>query len=98
MLETAAAKLATVDADGHVVKPFVVDNSPSRRQGHLRAVRSRTRRRKAGVSDTVETLFDPQTGKRRWATVLAGPQYTLKLAKQADAPGSLLGPIAVQGR
>lgn len=73
ILETAAGKVA--DATG---KPYRVDNFA----GGDYAAQVADDLAKAGVKDT-EEVVDPATGKRL-GEVLVGPQYVLKLAKQAQ--------------
>lgn len=81
MLETAAAKLAEMDASGRLIKPYVVDNSINDNANLAKMVDDDLK--KAGVPDE-EPLFDPQT-KAPLGNVLVGPQYILKLSKQATS-------------
>jgi len=74
ILETAAAKIA--DLEG---KPYVVENFSG--ENYTESVTKAVK--KAGISDT-ETLYDPHT-KKALGDVLVGPQYTLKLSKQATS-------------
>jgi len=74
MLETAAAKLAQSQG-----KPYVVDNAISGKESYAKRVAGELA--KAGVKDE-ETLFDPHT-KEPLGQVMVGPQYFLKLTKQA---------------
>lgn len=76
MLETAAAKLAL-----HQGKPYIVDNAITSKGGYAQQVSDELAA--AGVSDT-ETLFDPHS-KEPLGQVMVGPQYFLKLTKQATA-------------
>jgi DNA-directed RNA polymerase subunit beta' len=74
ILETAAAKIAEKNG-----KPFLVDNFSG--ANHVEEVNAALD--KAKVKD-VETLFDPHT-KKPLGEVLVGPQYVLKLSKQATS-------------
>jgi len=74
ILETAAAKIAEKTG-----KPYVVDNFSG--EDYVRKVEADLK--KAGISDT-ETLFDPHS-KEPLGEVLTGPQYILKLSKQATS-------------
>lgn len=76
MLETAAAKLAQ-----HQGRPYVVDNAITSKNGYAQQVSDELA--KAGVSDT-DMLFDPHS-KEPLGEVMVGPQYFLKLTKQATA-------------
>lgn len=72
ILETAAAKIAEKNG-----KPYVVDNFSG--EDYVRKVTADLA--KAGLKDT-ELLFDPHS-KNPLGEVLVGPQYVLKLSKQA---------------
>lgn len=82
MLETAAAKLAE-----HRGKPYIVDNAITSKDGYAQRVSDELA--KAGVSDT-ETLYDPHS-KEALGQVMTGPQYILKLGKQATTQYSARG-------
>ena len=72
ILETAAAKVAEMDG-----KPYVVNNFTG--ENYTQSVKDAVKR--VGIKDT-EMLIDPATNKEI-GEVLVGPQYTLKLSKQA---------------
>jgi DNA-directed RNA polymerase subunit beta' len=72
ILETAAAKVAEMQG-----KPYVVNNFTG--ENYTQSVKDAVK--KAGLKDT-EMLIDPSTNKEI-GEVLVGPQYTLKLSKQA---------------
>lgn len=74
ILETAIAKVAEKDG-----KPFLVDNF----SGENYAEMVSDQLKKAGLKDT-EKLFDPHS-KEPLGEVLTGPQYILKLSKQATS-------------
>jgi len=74
ILETAAAKLAVNKGSAYIVDNF-------NGQDHSRAMIDELAVN--GVSDT-ETLYDPHS-KDALGEVLVGPQYVLKLAKQATS-------------
>jgi DNA-directed RNA polymerase subunit beta' len=74
ILETAAAKMAD-----KVGTPYVVDNF----SGENYADTINKELSQTGVSDT-EPLFDPHS-KEKLGDVLVGPQYFLKLSKQATS-------------
>jgi len=74
LLETAAAKIADLGK-----KPYAVDNF----NGENHAVTVKKALAVAGISD-VETLYDPKS-KKPLGEVLVGPQYILKLSKQATS-------------
>ncbi len=88
ILETAASKLALIDEDGHVTKPYVVDNESG--ENYAQTVTDQIA--KAGHSDT-EMLYDPHSNEQL-GNVLTGPQYFLKLSKQATSQFSARSPIA----
>lgn len=74
ILETAAARLA--EAKG---KPYRVDNF----SGEDYAKKVSDELAKAKIGDT-EVLYDPHT-KKPLGEILVGPQYTIKLSKQATS-------------
>lgn len=74
MLETAAAKMAQ-----KVGTPYIVDNFSG--EDYLETIKRDLKRTK--VSDK-EALFDPHS-KKALGDVLVGPQYFLKLNKQATS-------------
>jgi DNA-directed RNA polymerase subunit beta' len=74
ILETAAAKLAAKKGG-----PYVVDNFSG--EDYVRKVQAELEQ--AGLKDT-ELLFDPHS-KDPLGEVLTGPQYVLKLSKQATS-------------
>lgn len=82
ILETAAAKL--VEKSG---KPYIVDNSEPG-ESYSQSIWDQTR--KAGIDDEDE-LFDPTTNATL-GKVLTGPQYILKLSKQATSQFSARTP------
>jgi DNA-directed RNA polymerase beta subunit len=75
MHETAVAKIAAKTG-----RPYVADND----SGESYPDRIAADLAKHGLSDE-EQLFDPHTGKPLGGKVLVGPQYFLKLSKQATS-------------
>lgn len=82
ILETAAAKLAQKTG-----KPYIVDNSAP---GVSMSQTLWDQTRAAGIDDE-EELFDPATNASL-GKVLTGPQYVLKLSKQATSQFSARAP------
>lgn len=74
ILETALAKIAEKNG-----RPIAVDNFSG--ENYAKSVEGALK--KAGISDT-ETLIDPHS-KKPLGKVLVGPQYVLKLSKQATS-------------
>lgn len=74
VLETMAGKIAQKTGKTYYVKNFSVDDS-------LKTIKQELANN--GISDSDE-VYDPETGKTFGKSVLAGPQYILKLYKTTD--------------
>lgn len=89
MMETVTSKLAKVDENGQVTKPYVVENSITDATKYAQMVADHAAQ--GGVKDT-EVLYDPHTNKPL-GDILTGPQYFLKLSKQATSQFSARSPM-----